>query len=281
MDKIKVITDSLSDIPKDIAVKYDISVMPLTVRFGTKEYKDGIDLTTEEFYKKLEEVEEMPKTSQVTPVEFKGAILEAFDKGYDSVIIINGSGQVSGTHQSAVIAKEEINRESIYVFDSTALAYGCGMIVVEAAKMAHDFRPLGEILEKIEKMIDGSQQIFSVDTLKYLHKNGRLSTGKMALGTLLNVKPILAIIEGKVEPIDKVRGNKKLYKRLIEVCKEKGLQKGAKIGLGHAANREGLSTLRSLIEEEISPSEIIETEVGCTIGTHTGSGVLAIYFIAE
>ncbi|SHJ83795.1 DegV family protein [Paramaledivibacter caminithermalis] len=281
MNKIKFITDSLSDIPKDIADKYDISVMPLTIRFGTEEFRDRVDLSPEEFYRKLEEYEEIPQTSQVTPIEFKKAIKKAFDDGYDNIIIINGSGGVSGTHQSALIAKEEMGKGNIYVFDSRSLAYGCGMIVVEAAKMALHKKPLDEILHKIKQMIDGAQQVFSVDTLKYLHKNGRLSTGKMALGTLLNVKPILAIIDGKVEPVDKVRGNKKLYKRLIEICKEKGLKKGAKIGLGHAANPQGLSKLKELIEKEISPSEIVITDVGCTIGTHTGRGVLSIYFISE
>lgn len=281
MNKTKLITDSLSDIPKTLAAEYNISVMPLTIRFGTEEYRDGIDLSPEQFYKKLEEYDEIPQTSQVTPIQFKKAIEEAFEEGYDNIIIINGSGGVSGTHQSAVIAKEEVAKENIYVFDSRALAYGCGMIVVEAAKMALDSKPLDEILQKIQQMINGAQQIFSVDTLKYLHKNGRLSTGKMALGTLLNVKPILAIIEGKVEPIDKVRGNKKLNKGLIEICKEKGLKKGVKIGLGHASNPETLSKLKELIEKEINPSEIVITDVGCTIGTHTGAGVLAIYFIAE
>lgn len=281
MNRTKLITDSLSDIPKALATEYNISVMPLTIRFGTEEYRDGIDLSPEQFYKKLEEYDEIPQTSQVTPIQFKKAIEEALDEGYDNIIIINGSGGVSGTHQSALIAKEEVAKENIYVFDSRALAYGCGMIVVEAAKMALDSKPLDEILQKIQQMINGAQQIFSVDTLKYLHKNGRLSTGKMALGTLLNVKPILAIIDGKVEPIDKVRGNKKLNKGLIEICKEKGLKKGVKIGLGHASNPETLSQLKEVIEKEINPSEIVVTDVGCTIGTHTGAGVLAIYFIAE
>lgn len=281
MNRTKLITDSLSDIPKVLAAEYNISVMPLTIRFGTEEYRDGIDLSPEQFYKKLEEYDEIPQTSQVTPIQFKKAIEDAFDEGYDNIIIINGSGGVSGTHQSALIAKEEVAKENVYVFDSRALAYGCGMIVVEAAKMALESKTLDEILQKIQQMIDGAQQIFSVDTLKYLHKNGRLSTGKMALGTLLNVKPILAIIDGKVEPIDKVRGNKKLNKGLIEICKEKGLKKGVKIGLGHASNPDTLLKLKELIEKEINPSEIVVTDVGCTIGTHTGAGVLAIYFIAE
>lgn len=281
MDRIKLIADSLSDIPKALADEYNISVIPLKIRFGTEEYSDGIDLSSEQFYKKLEEYDDIPKSSQVTPVEFKTAIEEALDEGYDSVIIINGSGGVSGTHQSALIAKEEVAKDNVYVFDSRALAYGCGLIVVEAAKMALDSRPLDEILQKIQQMIDGAQQIFSVATLKYLHKNGRLSTSKMALGTLLNVKPILGIIEGKVEPIDKVRGSRKLHKRLIDICQERGLKKGAKIGLGHAANPDGLAKLKELLEKEISPSEIVVTDIGCTIGTHTGAGVLAVYFIAE
>lgn len=281
MKKIKIITDSLSDMPKEIADKYDIKVLPLTVRFGTEEYKDGVDLSSSEFYKKLEAVNEIPQTSQVNPGEFKEAIEEAFDEGYESIIIINGSGGVSGTHQSAVIAKEQLDNDNIYVFDSRSLSYGCGMIVTMIAEMVAEGKTLDDVLSRLKHMIEGVQHIFSVDTLKYLHKNGRLSTGKMALGTLLNVKPILGIIEGKVEPIDKVRGNKKLYKKMIEICVEKGLKKGARISVGHASNREGIEKLKELIKEELNPSRIDEADIGCTIGTHTGAGVLAIFFIAE
>ncbi|WP_432401648.1 DegV family protein [Wukongibacter sp. M2B1] len=281
MKKIKFITDSLSDMPKQIASKYNISVLPLTVRFGTEEYKDGVDLSSEEFYKKLEEVEQIPQTSQVTPIEFTKAIKEAFEEGYEKVIIINGSGGVSGTHQSAVIAKTEMNNSNVYVFDSKSLSYGCGMLVARAAEMAEEDRSLDEILKKIREMIEGAHQIFSVDTLKYLHKNGRLSTGKMALGTLLNVKPILEIVDGKVEPVDKVRGNKKLYKKMIDICKKNGLKEGARISIGHAVNKEGLEHLKDLVMKELKPSEIVEADIGCTIGTHTGAGVLAIFFISE
>lgn len=281
MKGIKIITDSLSDMPKDIAEKYNIKVLPLTVRFADGEYKDGVDLTAVEFYKKLETADEIPQTSQVNPGEFKQAIEEALEEGYESIIIINGSGGVSGTHQSAVIAKEELDNDNVYVFDSRSLSYGCGMIVTMLAEMVEEGKPLDEILSNLKQMIKGAQQIFSVDTLKYLHKNGRLSTGKMALGTLLNVKPILGIIDGKVEPIDKVRGNKKLYKKMIEICKENGLKKGSRISIGHAANERGLEILKKLIIEELNPSRIDEADIGCTIGTHTGAGVLAIFFIAD
>lgn len=140
MIKTKLIADSLSDIPKTIADKFNISVLPLTIRFK-EEYRDGIDLTPDEFYKKLEEYDGIPQTSQVTPIAFKNAIEDAFDEGYDNIIIINGSGGVSGTHQSALIAKEEVGKDNIYVFDSRSLAYGCGMIVVEAAKWLWNLNP--------------------------------------------------------------------------------------------------------------------------------------------
>ncbi len=281
MKKIKLITDSLSDMPKEIAEKFNITVLPLTIRFGTQEYRDGVDLSPADFYRKLEEVENIPQTAQVTPIEFKKAIEEAFEEGYENVIIINGSAGVSGTHQSAVIAKQELDNDNIYVFDSRSLSYGCGIIVTFVAEMICEDKSLDEILDRIEEMIKGAQQVFSVDTLKYLHRNGRLSTGKMALGTLLNVKPILAIIDGKVEPVDKVRGNKKLYKRMIEICIEKGLKEGVRIGMGHGGNKEGLEKLKELIIKELNPAEIIEADIGCTIGTHTGAGVLAIFFISE
>lgn len=281
MKKIKLITDSLSDIPKKLADKFNITVLPLTVRFGTEEYKDGVDLSRSEFYKKLKEVDEIPQTAQVTPMVFKKAMEEAFYDGYETVIVINGSGEVSGTHNSALIAKKELGRDDVYVFDSRSLSYGCGMVVTRAAEMLSQDRALDEILDKIREMTERTQHVFSVDTLKYLHKNGRLSTGQMALGTLLNVKPILGITEGKVEPIDKVRGNKKLYKRMIEICIEKGLKKGARIGIGHAVNAGGLEKLKEILEKELEPSEIVEVDIGCTIGTHTGAGVLAIFFIVE
>ncbi|WIF94941.1 DegV family protein [Caminicella sporogenes] len=279
--KIKIITDSLSDIPRELAHEYDISIIPLTVRFGTKEFKDGIDIKPQEFYEMLKESHEIPSTSQVSPNEFKKAIKEALNSGYERIIIINGSSKVSGTYQSALLAKKDIGTNNIYVFDSRCLSYGLGMIVLEAAKMAKQKKSFEEIIEKIKEMIKGAQQIFSVDTLEYLHRNGRLSTAKMVLGTLLNVKPILAIIDGVVEPIDKVRGTKKLYKSLIDICIKRGLKTGSKIGLGHSANIEGVKRLKEMIEKELRPSEIVVIDIGCTIGSHTGLGTLAIFFIAE
>ncbi len=282
MQSIKVITDSLSDIPKELVEQLNITVLPLTVRFGKDEFKDGVDITNKEFYQRLETSDDIiPATAQVPPSEFKKAYQDAIQSGYEYIIVINGSSKVSGTHQSAIIAKQEFEKENIYVIDSESLSYGCGMIVVEIAKMIIDNKAIDEILARANEMIKGSEHIFSVDTLKYLHRNGRLSTSKMALGNLLNLKPILGIIDGKVEPIDKVRGSKKQIKRMIEISKERGLVKGARIALGHASDLEKLQELRNEIVKEIKPIEIVEAEIGPTIGTHTGPGTIAIFFTAK
>jgi len=278
---IKIIADSLSDIPADLREKYNITVLPLTIIFGAEEFKDGIDLTTQDFFNKLTTSKQTPSTSQVTPNDFIVEIDKALKEGFE-VIVINGSSQVSGTHQSAVIAKNQFDTDEVTIIDTLALSYGCGMIVVEAAKMAKEGRTKEDILQTIENMKLRMDHIFSVETLEYLKRGGRLSPTKAAIGTIFNVKPILTIEGGKVEPLDKVRGSKKIISRMIELAHERGIKKGIKrIGLGHGANLSGLEKLKEEIIKEFDPEEIILTEVGCTIGTHTGPGLLVMFYLRD
>jgi len=278
---IKIIADSLSDIPVDLREQYNISVLPLTIIFGEEEYKDGVNLTTDEFFEKLTTSKQMPSTSQVPPNDFLMEIEKALGEGYE-VLVINGSSGASGTHQSAVMAKNQLNRGDVTVVDTLALSYGCGMIVVEAAKMAKEGKPKEEILHKIEDMKKRIDHIFSVETLEFLKRGGRLSPAKAAIGTILNVKPILTIEDGKVEPLDKVRGSKKIIQRMIELAKERGIKRGCKcVGIGHGVNLEGLEKLKEEVIKEFAPEEIVLTEIGCTIGTHTGPGLLVMFYLRD
>ncbi|MDF2546298.1 MAG: fatty acid-binding protein DegV [Anaerosolibacter sp.] len=279
MKPIKIIGDSLSDIPKELAVKYNISILPLTIRFGDEEYKDGIDLNPTQFFQKLKSAPETPSTSQVPPHDFLVEIENALNSGYE-VIVINGSSGVSGTHQSAMMAKMQRESDDITVVDTHALSYACGMIVVEAARMAQAGKAKKDILERIEDMKGRVDHLFSVETLEYLKKGGRLSPAKAAIGTILNVKPILTIEDGKVENLDKVRGSKKIIPRMIELAKERGIQKGCEIiGLAHGDNAEGLELLKEEVMKEFEPRELVTTNIGCTIGTHTGPGILALLYL--
>ncbi|MBB6214574.1 DegV family protein with EDD domain [Anaerosolibacter carboniphilus] len=279
MKPIKIIGDSLSDIPKDLVVKYNISILPLTIRFGDEEYKDGIDLNPTQFFEKLKISSETPSTSQVPPHDFLVEIETALKNGYE-VIVINGSSGVSGTHQSALMAKMQLDSDDVTVVDTQALSYACGMIVVEAARMAQTGKSKKEILDRIENMKNRADHLFSVETLEYLKRGGRLSAAKAAIGTILNVKPILTIADGKVENLDKVRGSKKIIPRMIELAKERGIRKGCEIiGLAAGDNMEVLQILKEEIIREFEPKELVTTNIGCTIGTHTGPDLLALFYL--
>ncbi|MFZ5969810.1 MAG: DegV family protein [Bacillota bacterium] len=279
MKPIKIIADSMSDIPIELQKEYGITVLPLTIRFGEEEYKDGVDLKAEAFFGKLKAAPKLPTTSQVPPMKFQSEIQRYADLGYD-VLVINGSSGVSGTHQSAVMAKTQLDIPGVEVFDTLALSYGCGMMVVEAGKMAKQGYSKDEILTRLQDMKERTDHIFSVDTLEFLQKGGRLSASKAMMGTILNVKPILTIVEGKVDSLDKVRGSRKVIPRMIELAKERGMKKGCeRVGIAHGANIEGLEKLKEEIIREFEPVDLVMSEIGGTIGTYTGPGLLALFYL--
>ncbi|WP_053956672.1 DegV family protein [Inediibacterium massiliense] len=279
MKPIKIMTTSLADVPKELAKEYDITILPLCIRFGEEEFKDGVDLHGEEFFQRLKDTGEVSQSSQISPIIFIKEMKAILEEGYQ-IILINGSSGVSGTHESSIMAKNEIGSEDITIIDTLALCYGCGMIVVEAAKMAKEGKSKEEIVNRVEEMKEKVDHIFSVDTLDYLQKGGRLSPTKATIGKILNVKPILTIEDGKVEPFDKVRGSKKIIPRMIELAQERGLKKGSDyICVAHGGNKENFKKLKEEIIKVFEPKNMIEMEIGCTIGTYTGPGLLAILYI--
>ncbi|AKL94689.1 DegV family protein [Clostridium aceticum] len=278
MKRIQIITDSMTDVPKDLVDKYNILVIPLTIHFEDGEYRDGVDLTGAEFYKKLTEVKELPKTSQISPNTFMEAFKEVL-KQEKEIICINGSSKASGTHQAAVLAKKELENDKIDVFDTMSLCFGGGFYVYEAVKMVEEGKSRKEILDTLEEMKSKVDHIFTVDTLEYLKKGGRLNPMKATIATILNVKPILTVVEGLVEPLDKVRGSKKVISKMIELSKERGGDFTNKtVSIAHANNPEKAEELKKMVLSELKPKEIIMTEIGCTIGTHAGPGTLAIFY---
>lgn len=281
MRSIQIITDSMTDMPKELIEAYDIEVIPLTVHFGESEYRDGVDLSPEEFYGKLSDARELPKTSQVTPYSFEEVFKKHLEEG-NEVLCINGSSRASGTHQSALLAKSELDSDKVQVFDTMGLCFGAGFFVYEAAKLAKEGVPSREILATLNNMLGKVDHIFTVDTMEYLKKGGRLNPVKAVIGGLLNLKPILTVNEGLVEPLDKVRGSKKVIGKMIELAKERGGNFSEKsLCIAHAVTPEQAAILEERVREELNPKEIIITEIGCTIGTHAGPGTLSIFYMKE
>ncbi|MDR5658980.1 DegV family protein [Serpentinicella sp. ANB-PHB4] len=278
MSKIQIITDSMTDVPKTIIDKYNIIVIPLTINFEGEQFLDGVEISYEDFYNKLSLSNELPSTSQIPPNTFIKVFKDVLDQGRE-IICINGSSKASGTHQSAVLAKSEIGSDKIDVYDSLGLCFGAGNLVYEAAKMAAEGLDRSKIVEKLNELKPLSDHIFTVDTMENLKKGGRINPMKASIATMLNIKPILTVVDGLVEPLDKVRGSKKVFSKMIELAKERGGDFSNKtVCIAHASSLERVHILKEKVESDLNPKEVIITDIGCTIGTHCGKGTLALFY---
>ena len=271
---IKIVCDSMSDVPEIIIKKYDVEIVPLTVIFNGVEYIDGVDINNKQFYKMLRESEVMPKTSQVTYSQFK----EVFEKYKDDeVLYIGGSSSASGTYQSAVIAKND-GYENVHVFDTQNLSTGSALFVIKACEMREKGYSIEEIIENLNLLKGSEELIASVDTLEYLKKGGRISSTKAMIGNLLSIKPILTVENGLVSQKSQVRGKKHIYSELVKYISDvynKDLE-GKTVILGCGDNEEDLETLKNHLTEECKVKDVYNVNIGCGICSHAGPGVLII-----
>ena len=271
---IKIVCDSMSDVPEVIIEKYDVEIVPLTVIFNGVEYIDGIDINNKQFYKMLRESEVMPKTSQVTYSQFK----EVFEKYKDDeVLYIGGSSSASGTYQSAVIAKND-GYENVHVFDTQNLSTGSALFVIKACEMREKGYSIEEIIENLNLLKGSEELIASVDTLEYLKKGGRISSTKAMIGNLLSIKPILTVENGLVSQKSQVRGKKHIYSELVKYIADtynNDLEDKTVI-LGCGDNEEDLETLKNHLTEECKVKDVYNVNIGCGICSHAGPGVLII-----
>lgn len=282
MSKIAIVTDSTADLPKKIINEYNISIVPLKVFLDDEVFKDGIDLTPQEFYQKLEKTDKLPTTSQPSPGEF----VEVYNKlgqNHDSIISIHLSSHFSGTYQSALLAKGMLPNLDINVVDSKSATMGIGLIVLEAAKMAKNGENKEAIIKKVAYLVENMKVYFAVDTLDYLEKGGRIGKASAFLGAMLNIKPILTVTDGVVHAEEKVRGKSKALEKLIEIVKDSLRSSNGKLtcAVCHANDLDYALKLHERVLEEIDCSEILITDIGSVIGTHTGPGTIGLIFYID
>lgn len=274
----KIITDSTCDLPKHLIDDYGIIELPLTVHFGDSEYRDRVDITPEQFFEKLSESRTLPTTSQVSPSVFADVYKRELENGND-VISIHIASDLSGTYQSAVLAKKTLGDDSrISIVDSRTASMALGFVVLKAAQLLKKGVSRDEVLQDVENYKSRVKLFLVVDTLEYLKKGGRLSGTQAALGSMFNIKPILTINEeGKVVLLDKVRGEKKALKRLVEIVKEtRRSMSGCVLGVAHAKNPEKVVELEKMAIEEFGDIKFIEGDVGSVVATHAGPGAYGI-----
>lgn len=276
MSDIKIICDSLCDIGIEDVEKYDLEVVPITVIINDKEYKDGIDISKDDFYSMLREGDVYPKTSQATYGQFR-EVFEKYAKEGKQILYIAASSTATGTCQSAVMAKNDVDGD-IHVFDSQQVCYGIATFIHLAAKMREEGKSVDEIMKAMEDMKDRVSVMFYVDTLEYLQKGGRISSTKAAIGNILNIKPILYIKDGLVSQLAQVRGKKNLVSKMIElVNSECGTDfSDQTIYIGYTDREEDRDKLAEAVRENLKPADIKFFKIGTGIVTHSGPGAAGI-----
>lgn len=283
-NKIKIIADSTSDLTIDLIEKYNIDVLPLTMHIGEESYKDGETITLREMFKKIEEGSEFPTTSQVNPDDFYSAFNKAIDEGYEDIICITISERLSGTYQSALIAREMIVSDgkkfnNIALIDSELVSGPIYLVITEMLKMIDR----GENFEKIVKTAERNKKkvrtLVYFDTLEHLVKGGRLPKTTGRLGGLLKIKPMLTLKNGLLEEVSKVRGQKRGLVQLKEFITSASIKENTKVILINSINDKMENELISLLKEK--HLEYISIEVGCVLGTHGGPGLLGAFYIEK
>jgi len=284
MNKVKIITDSTCDLGRSITEKYDIEVLPLYVNFGEESYKDGVNITTEELYKKVKEKDELPKTSALDIVTLTETFKKWLDLGYD-IIFTGISRQMSRTFENAIMAKEELESDRIYIVDSKNLSTGIGLTVLKAC----DYRDQGlsakEIVDKMNVITDKVKAQFAIETMEYLHKGGRCSSVAKIFGTMLKIKPIIFVREGKMsvgmKPMGKMRvALDKMIDMFLNDYKNGNVDTD-KVFITHSIALESEKYIRERLEAEVKDMEIISTVAGCVISSHCGPGTIGILYITK
>ena len=282
MSKTAIVTDSTAWIPKDLTTKYNISVAPQVLIWGEETLNDGVDIQPEEFYARIKTAKVMPTTSQVSIVTVQNIFNDLLEKGFD-VLGIFISSKLSGTIQSAMQAREALvrGREKVHILDSNSTAMAMGFQVLAAARAVADGANVADAQAVAEKARDHTGVYFAVDTLEFLHRGGRIGGAQRLIGTALNMKPVLALVDGRVEPVERIRTKSKAIDRVIELVAEKTRgQSPIRLATLHANAPQEARALLERATKAMNAAESIFTEVSPVIGNHAGPGTVGLAYMA-
>ncbi len=282
MAKIRLYADNCCDLDQDVLNQLGISSIALTVSIKGKSYRDRVDLLPGEFYELIKEPGIMPTTSQVNPAEFEEEFKKILAEGDDEIIYVAFSSGLSGTYQSACIARDMLNPERITVIDSKSASLGYGLTLIRAAQAIEAGLSNDQVIEEIMDNIDRMEHVFIVGDFEMLKRGGRVSAASAFIGSLLNIKVIAEIKDGKIHPAEKVKGLKKARKRMLEIMAERGDNLSEQlIGVAHSSDYEGALLIKDMIAEKFGCQNFIITEIGAVIGAHVGAGTYPVFFLRK
>jgi DegV family protein with EDD domain len=282
MSKVALVTDSTSYIPKEVREKYPITVVPQVVIWEGVSYEDDVTITTDQFYSRLRTAKVMPTTSQVSVINMHKAFSALLEQGYE-VLGMFVSSKLSGTYQSAVLGRDQLasGKDKVDIIDSETTAMALGFQVLSVARAAQDGASLADCRALAEKARAYTGVYLTVETLEFLHRGGRIGGAQRFLGTALNLKPILAVEGGRVEPVERVRTRGKALDRVVEIVVEKCAGKSpVRLATLHADSPKDAKYMLDKITPLVNPIETIFAAVSPAVGANAGPGTVGLAYMA-
>ena len=276
---MKIITDSTADLSRDLYQKYDIGIVPLTIRLGEKTWLDFYDIEPDEYYKMLRNSKAFPTTSQPSPQDFIDAFAPFTAKG-EPVLSIHISSKLSGTYQSAALARSHFPEARIEVVDSLQTSLGLGMILLLCAEKTNSGASFESVVDFAQGLTRKIKTYFSVDSLEYLHRGGRIGKAQAFLGTVMKIKPLLKLMEGEVQPVEKIRTTERLLNRFVELVEDEA-RGGSRLLLSVAESDNGdvMTGLLGRLMKIPGVSFVHRCKLGGVITSHGGPGTFGISFV--
>lgn len=275
---IRIVTDSTCDLPAEVIAKYGISVVPLYINIGKQGYLDGVDISREQFYKNLPTYPVHPTTAAPSPLKFHSVYDSLADEGATQVLSIHISSALSAVIDAARIAAQETKSIPVTVFDSRQLSLGTGFLVEIAAQLAAQGCTMGEIVNALNDQIKRSHVFAALDTLEFLKRSGRMNGTVAAMGTLLQLKPIVTMYDGK-PGAERVRTRDRAMQRLLEMLHDVG--EIERIAIVHTHSPERVAQLRAQADHLLSESDILSMDITPVIGAHIGPGALGFAIVSK
>ncbi len=282
MSKVAIVVDSTAFIPPELVAQYDLHVIPQVLNWEGKSYKDDVDITPDEFYTRLKTAKEMPTTSQPSAGEFFEFFSEVA-KTADSIVATHLSEFLSGTLASARAAADMMpDNYPIEIVDTRSTAMGLGFMTLAAARAVENGADYKEAAEAARALIDRMRVVFVVDTLEFLHRGGRIGGAKRFVGSMLSLKPVLHLENGRIEPLASVRTKRKAVQHALQVMEEEMKGKSnIRVAVMNALAPEEGNKILDEVQQRLNPMELLNTELSPIVGAHVGPGTVGVIYYAE
>ncbi|MEO6797531.1 MAG: DegV family protein [Candidatus Dormibacter sp.] len=273
---VRIVTDSTADLSPEEQRAAGITVVPLNVHFGDEVFRDRVDLSGAEFFRKLQAASQLPRTSQPSVGVFEEVFRSLTGAG-DDVVAVMLSSKVSGTYNAALMAAQAVAPDRIEVIDSQSASMALGFLALESARLAKDGADRGKVADAVRGLVPKARILCAIDTLTYLERGGRIGKARALVGSLLNFKPLITLKDGEVVPLGRARGRPQMLDKLVEMLKRDG--RVTQIAVLHGAAEAEAEHLRARIAPDYPDVFITVTEIGPVLATHTGPGVLGITYL--